>query len=372
MKPHLWFVRAMSRLVPRRCRSEWKEEWEAEIHHRERLGRRDVSRRSLGSFWDALAVQPRRLEDEMFLDFQYGIRVLFRNKLLTTVAVISLAIGIGANTAVFSVANAVLMKKLPVQNPRELAVFEWFSAGRPMVASNMGSYEDAGGRTIHLSFSELTVDAFLSQTKTLSGVAAYHFIGGLNVVADGNAEIASGQLISGGYYQTLGVRPVLGRVISSLDDRIEAAPVAVLSYRYWQRRFGLNPDILGKTITVNTVPFTIVGVAPKDFSGMEVFESPDIFMPIATRSQIQAEAYPPWQWWLRLMGRLKPGVTREQVHAELRQAFRESVQQSWDARPPLPSGTSAAALPLSMPEFQVMDGSRGDRDNPAAPRISRC
>src|SRR5206468_114327 len=111
---HLWLIRTLSRIVPRRVRKDWQEEWEAELYHRKSLGRSDVLRRSLGSFWDALAMQPRRLEDEMFQDLRYGIRMLIKNKALTVVAVLSLAIGIGANTAVFSVANTVLMKKLPV------------------------------------------------------------------------------------------------------------------------------------------------------------------------------------------------------------------------------------------------------------------
>src|SRR5215510_8219972 len=105
MKKHFWFVRVMSRFVPRRWRLDWRQEWDAELQHHGSQGRSDTFRRSLGAFWDVVAMQPRRLEEEMFQDLRYGIRMLLKNKLLTTVAVLSLAVAIGANTAVFSIAN---------------------------------------------------------------------------------------------------------------------------------------------------------------------------------------------------------------------------------------------------------------------------
>src|SRR5919198_606054 len=111
MKSHLWFIRLMSRLVPRRWRAEWKQEWDAELEHRESLGRSDLLRRSLGAFWDALAMQPRRLEEEVFQDLRFGVRMFARHKALTLTAIFSLALGIGINTALFSMVDAVLLKK---------------------------------------------------------------------------------------------------------------------------------------------------------------------------------------------------------------------------------------------------------------------
>src|SRR5687768_2623014 len=129
-KSHLWLLSLISRIVPGRLRSDWKQEWEAEFRHREMRGRGDLLRRSSSSFWDALWLQPRRLEDEMFQDLRYGVRMLLQNKGWTAVAVLSLALGIGANTALFSVVDALLIKPLPVRNPEELVRFDWVSGRR--------------------------------------------------------------------------------------------------------------------------------------------------------------------------------------------------------------------------------------------------
>jgi hypothetical protein len=123
MKPHIWLVRILSRIVPQRWRSEWKQEWVAELHHSESAGRRGLFRHSLGSFWDALAMQPRRLEEEMFQDLRFGARMFAKNKALAITVILSLALGIGANTALFTVINATLFMKLPVDNPDTLVRF---------------------------------------------------------------------------------------------------------------------------------------------------------------------------------------------------------------------------------------------------------
>jgi hypothetical protein len=129
MKPHLTLIRLLSRLVPRRWRPDWQQEWEAELQHHESLGRSGLVRRSLGAFWDALAMQPRRLEEEIFQDLRFAIRMFAKSKVLTLTAVFSLALGIGANTALFSMVDTVLLKKLPVRNPDELILFQWTGWG---------------------------------------------------------------------------------------------------------------------------------------------------------------------------------------------------------------------------------------------------
>ena len=369
MKPHLWFVRAMSRLVPRRWRSDWMHEWDAELKHRESLGRSDLFRRSLGSFWDVLAMQPRRLEDEVLQDVRYGMRMMLKNKFVTAIAVLSLGIGIGANTAVFSATNAVMFRTLPVNRPEELVRLEWVNGPDLMVAAHSGTgYTDSAGRNIRTSFSALTFERFRAHTRALSSLAAYQSVSTMNVSIDGNAQVASGLLVSGSYYRTLGLQPLIGRTVTEEDDRPDASPVVVLNYRYWERAFGGDPASLGKTITINTVPFTIIGITPREFFGTDVFESPDIFLPLATHEQINVVPDQPWHWWLRLVGRLNPGATADQVRNELQQVFRNSVLEAWDARP----ADFQAPPPereLSVPEFRVMDGSQGNGGNPAAGKI---
>src|SRR5262245_2648136 len=370
MKPHLWFVRAASRLVSRRWRTEWRREWEAELHHHESHGRHGLFRRSLGSFWDALSMQPRRLEDDFVQDLRYGVRMLLNNTMLTGVAVLSLAVGIGANTAVFSVANAVMLKRLPATNADELLVFEWYTeGGREMVASHSGGgYEDHSGRVIRSSFPDVVFDRFRTHTHTLSGLDAYQGIETMNVSVKGHAEVASGLLASGGYYRILGVDALIGRTLIDDDDRPDASPVAVLDYRYWERRFGLNRAVLGQTIVINTVPFTVVGVTPKAFSGTETFETPDIYIPLGVHRLISVwPDHQRWLWWLRMMGRRNPGVTARQVHDDLQQVFRDSVLDSWNARPARLQAPSST--PLVVPEFRAVDGSRGNGGNPAAARL---
>jgi len=370
MKPHLWFVRAASRLVSRRWRKEWQREWEAELHHHESLGRHGLFRRSLGSFWDALSMQPRRLEDELFQDLRYGIRMLLNNATLTAVAILSLAVGIGANTAVFSVANAVMLKQLPAKNAEELLVFEWFATGgREMVASHSGGgYEDASGRVIRSSFPNVVFDRFRNHTRTLSGLAAYQGIETMNVSVKGDAEVASGLIASGSYYRVLGVDALIGRTLADDDDRPEASPVAVLDFRYWERRFGLDPRVVGQTIVINTVPFTVVGVTPKAFVGTETFETPDIYIPLGVHRLINVwPDHQSWLWWLRMIGRRNPGVTVQQVHDDLQQVFGESVLDSWNARPARLQAPSST--PLVVPDFRAVDGSRGNGGNPAAARL---
>src|SRR5881397_1909749 len=148
-KPHLWFVSVVGRIVPRRFRPEWKQEWEAELHHRESLlrqwrrsdwtTRRTLLRLSMSSIWDALAMQPRRLEEEIFQDLRYGVRMLLQSKGWTAVAVLSLALGIGANTALFSVVDRELFKTLPVRSPEQLVRLMWVSGPNDM-ATDLWQY----------------------------------------------------------------------------------------------------------------------------------------------------------------------------------------------------------------------------------------
>jgi predicted permease len=367
---HLWLVSLISRIVPRRFRSDWKQEWEAELVHRESVlarrsqsdwkARTDLLRRGLASFWDALAMQPRRLEEEFMQDIRYAIRLLVKQKAITAVAIVSLAVGIGANTALFSLIDAMLLKKLPLHNPDELVLFNWSApqAGRvlPLNITFDGNRTDpATGLTTWDSFSYRAFEQFRANNETLSAIFAFARIYRANIVADGNAEIGDGQLVSGGYFNGLGVSTVAGRPIQDSDDYPAATPVAVIGYRYWRERFGLDPAIVGKTLRVNNVSLTVIGITPPDFSGtLQVQDSPDIYVPMALEPLIVSPngagpmQMPDW-WWLQIMGRVRPGVHAEQVRGNMDGLFQQNVKEMLGNKPQVPFN----------PTLEVVSGSRG-------------
>ncbi|HEX8184614.1 MAG TPA: ABC transporter permease, partial [Blastocatellia bacterium] len=341
-RPYLWLITLVSVIVPRRLRSDWRQEWEAELRHREALleewdklncrTKLDLLRRSLGAFWDALWFQRQRLEEEMFQDVRYGMRMLGRSPIFTIVAVASLALGIGANTAIFSLVNAVLLKKLPVKNPDQLILLHWVSGKDFPAKAISGNVDMRDDKATSTSFSYSAFEQFRDHNETLSDVIAFTDVGRLNVSIDGEAELVGGQLVSGGYYDGLGVKTIIGRVITADDDRVSGAePVAVISYAYWQRRFGGDPAAVGKTIYVNNSPFTIAGVTPPEFSGtLQVGSSPELSMPIATQPIItpgESLLNQPDYWWLQVIGRLKPGATEQQARAALDVIFQQSTAQ---------------------------------------------
>src|SRR5262249_17883514 len=191
---------------------------------------------------------------ELMQDMRYGIRLLLQQKAITAVAIMSLALGIGANTAVFNLVDAMLLKKLPVKNPDELVLFTWSApqSGTSLpidITFDSNRTNPTTGLTTWNSFSYRAFEQFSANHETLSAIFAFARIYRANIVSDGNAEIGDGQLVSGGYFSGLGVDTVAGRPIQVTDDNPAAVPVIVIGYRYWQRRFGLDPSILGKTFT---------------------------------------------------------------------------------------------------------------------------
>ena len=305
-----------------------------------------------------------RLVDELRGDLRYALRMCGRSKGFTAAAVATLALGIGANTAVFSVVDALLLRTLPVMNPEELVVFDWLRAPDSMVAGYSG-YGRPGpaGLGIRTSFSVLTVERFSEHTTTLADVFAFSPAGTLDVVAQSQADTASGLFVTGNYFAGLGVQALVGRTLSPSDDRPQAEPAAVISHRYWRRRFASDPSLIGKTIDVNRSPVAIVGVTPEGFDGPRMSESSDITLPIAAAARLAptGRARPVSVWWLQIMGRLKPGVTREQALAELQTTFVDTVRESWAARPPDTPNPTRTGLP----QLRVRPGAQG----PDGPRI---
>jgi predicted permease len=204
-------------------------------------------------------------------DLKYSFRGLIRNPGFTAMAVLSLALGIGANAAIFSLLDAVLLKSLPVRHPEQLVFLE---RGEPQAkrSSNI-SYR---------AFEQLRM-----QTQALSAVCFFNFPTRVNASINGNAEVVEGQLVSGSFFSTLGISAAAGRMFNESDDS-EANPqaAAVISYSYWQRRFGSSASVIGQNVVVNNRPFTVVGVAPAEFFGVIVGSAPDVYLPSTLGDQI--------------------------------------------------------------------------------------
>jgi len=265
--------------------------------------------------------------------------MLLKQKGLTSVALLSLALGIGANTALFSIVDAMLLKMLPVKEPERLVLFKSVAPREFSVGSYNGSSNtdpDTGQRTM-TSFAFQSYKRMREQQGPMSDIFAFGNVG-LNVSADGQADVATGQAVTGNYFSALGVQPALGRLLTDEDDQAGAPPVAVLSHRYWQKRFGGDPSILGKQINLNNVAFTVTGVSAKGFDGTGgVGTTQDVTIPLAVEPQLYADKQRSYLngagvWWLRIMGRLKPGVTAEQAQAQLENAFLQSVLEHRAAR----------------------------------------
>ena len=302
-------------------------------------------------------------------DLRFGLRTMRKNPGFTLVAVLSLALGIGANTALFSVMDAVLLKPLPVKEPERLVLFHWLSGPKWAMGTldgNLGQDEATGLRT-STSFSFHTFQQFRTQNQTMTDIFAFAPVEQMNVNAGQQAEIASGQLVSGNYYTGLGVSALLGRVIYEDDDRAAANPVAVLSHPFWQRRFGGDPNVVGKTVTINGIPFTIIGVAPSEFFGtLDVGEAPDLSLPLSTELRLRQGGVPnskePWNWWLRVMGRLKPGVSHGEAREDLANVLHRTALEGWEAFPSdrkkAPEQQGARDVPL----LRIESGSQGLND----------
>jgi predicted permease len=300
----------------------------------------------------------------LWQDLRYGARTLIKTPGFTAVAVLSLALGIGANTALFSVVDAVLLKKLPVREPDRLVLFRWVTGPNFSPGSHHGNAaRDDSGRLVKSSFAYQTYARFREQPGPLSDVFAFGDAT-LNVSADGRADVANGQAVSGNYYAALGVPALVGRTITDEDDHAAAPPVAVLSYRYWQRRFGGDRGVVGRQISLNHVAFTVVGVTPEGFDGaMQVGSSPDISIPIAWEPQIRGERSlmaGAGAWWLRLMGRLKPGATPEQARASLELVFQQSAVEHREARVSRGENTLRPLGPEDYPHLVAYPGSQGE------------
>src|SRR6267154_4302 len=256
-------------------------------------------------------------------DIRYALRQLRKSSGFTAVAVFTLALGIGANTAIFSVVNALLLKMLPVRDPQGLMV-----VGDPTLT---GTRSNGTPRTDVFSY---PLYKQLRQRNSgfndLAAAASDHGIEVESVNGQVSDTKITGRLVSGNYFAVLGLEPAAGRLFSNSDETAESAsPVVVLGYSYWQRKFAMSRSVVGTDMRLNGSPFTIVGVAPAGFEGDVVGEQMDVFVPVSMQPEIIRGRHwlnSPNSSWLSVVGRLKAGVALAQAEANLNAVFEQAVQ----------------------------------------------
>ena len=271
-------------------------------------------------------------------DLRYAARWLARNPGFTALAVVTLGLGIGANTALFGVADAVLLKTLPVRDPRRLVLFEWQAGELFRTTGRRGSFVAGPPGTTGASVFRTDVYDRMQQARPVGSQDPLESLFGfaplyeLTAAVGDRAEVVSGQAVTGGYFTGLGVRPIVGRPIADDDDRPGAAPVAVISHAFWQDHFAGDPAVVGKTVFLNRVAFTVVGVTPENFTGtLQVGYRVFVTIPLAFEPVVLGEnsamrrAGRPPTWFLNVMGRRKPGATLDEARESLNPAFQAAA-----------------------------------------------
>ncbi len=360
-KPQLWLIRVIGVIVPRRLRADWRQEWEAELRYREQSlaewdrldwnAKLDLLRRSLGAFRDALLLQPRRLEDEMFQDLRFGLRMLLKNRGFTLTAVLTLGLGIGANTGVFSVAHTTLLRPLPFREQERLVV-AWkrdSTTKHPFVEISIPEFND--WRSQNQVFEHLA-----AMTTSIYGFS-------YTLTGRGEPERIHSARVSSDFFAVLGVRPALGRGFTADDDRPGSAVVAVVSHRLWERRFGADPNLIGQMVTfndggsqsaleaavkpnpagqpvrLNDIGFTVIGVMPPDF---DYPQNVDMWVPLSAVSG--KDVVESRMGFLQALGRLKPSAPLERAQAELDTIITRIAAQHPEMKA---SGERAVVKPLA-------------------------
>jgi predicted permease len=299
-----------------------------------------------------------RLLDELRADVRYAFRMMRKSPAFTAVAVISLALGIGANTAIFTLMEAALWKSIPIKSPEQLRLFSWVSGPEDIMDGIWGSYGRTpnGGHTSTV-FSNAVFQEMQRNNAVFDNLFAFKPVGRITAVIDGQVELVGGELVSGGFYEGIGISTIAGRPIGVADDtRGAEGAVAVLSDSYWARRFARDASVIGKQIDLNQIPVTIIGVNPPDFKGMEQGETPDVFVPLSMQPLIVPNQYAkngtllddPDNWWLLIMGRLKRGLTELQAQAALDVVLEQAVRAS------LPNKKNR-----DLPRLRLLTGARG-------------
>ena len=287
-------------------------------------------------------------------DVKYALRTLFRTPFVTAVAILSLALGIGANAAIFSLFNHMLLRPLPVHEPGELVNL---SAPGPKPGSQ--SCNQAGDCDVVFSYAMFR-DLEKAESSPFAGLAS-HRLFSANLAYEGQTSDAEGVMVSGSYFPMLGIQPALGRLLGPNDDQtIGTHFVAVLSHTYWRTRLGQDPNVVGRTIVVNGHPMTIVGVAPRGFDGTTLGSRPALFVPITMRGQMNA-GFDQFEnrrsYWAYVFGRLRPGMTIEQAQTAVNAIYRPIINE---VEAPLQDGMSEQTMQrFRTKEIALEAGQRG-------------
>lgn len=317
---------------------------------------------------------------DLVQDLRYGARVLRKSPSFTIVAVMSLALGIGANTAIYSFMDWILMRSLPVHDPDSLVVMNWrakvprrLGDGKVWHSMSGSIYRDSRTGLTAPIFPYPVFELFRKSDSLFSSVFAFYPARNLNLTAKGYSELARSEYVTGGYFLGLGVSPAAGRLLVADDDRAGAPPVTVISFALSQKRFGSAEAATGQSVLVNNVPFTVAGVAPPEFFGVNPADVPDLYIPMQMSRLLESDPMlSPGQkflernyYWLRIMARLRPGVTLAQAQATLALPFHqwvESTATNDEARSNLPElllnegagGLDALRRQFSKPLYVLM------------------
>ncbi len=281
-------------------------------------------------------------------DVRYALRQLRKSPWFAGVAILSLALGIGANTAIFSALNAVLLRSLPVRNAHELRLVNWVARSATLNSytgfdSGMAPNGMQGGG----SFPYPAYLEFRDKSVGFADVFAFFPIKSVTAVAQGEASTSNAMLVSGNYFSGYGATTLIGRPIAPQDDQPGATPVAVITYRWWEKHLGLDPAVLGKSIALNRGTYSVIGVLPRDYVGPMLGDPTDIYVPMSAQPQLSSsrDLNSPNRWWVQIMGRLAPGASEAQAQASLAVLFNQVLGQS--------------NTKMEQPGILLEDGSRG-------------
>ncbi len=285
-------------------------------------------------------------------DIKYGTRQLIRSPGFTVVAIVSLALGIGVNTAIFSLLNAVWMRSLPVPDPHALRVVNWSGHNARLSHYSGGAGDAKRGRTgamVSGSFPYPVYRDFKERVEGCSGVFAFCELQGLTVVGPKGAAMAAAMMVSGDFFEGYGARAEIGRTLRPSDESSDAEPVAAITYRWWEKEYDLDPEVIGRMMTVNGHPFTIVGVMPRTYCGPQVGDMAQIYVTMSAQSSLSPD-HPldaRDHWWATIMMRLEPEADETQLRAAMEGLFLQTLS------------VPGQGTQMEDPRIHLVDGSRG-------------